>query len=126
VSNRLLFEDLRRSGWIDTTDPLIRQELARIETAYRIGRLLVLRETLGQAPAQFSAATKTFCTEFEQRLANFAARVAGPYATLFDPGGDLGSRIARAVCYAPAYTIMGGTTQILRNILGERVLGLPR
>ena len=28
--------------------------------------------------------------------------------------------------YAPAYTIMGGTTQVLRNIMGERVLGLPR
>jgi alkylation response protein AidB-like acyl-CoA dehydrogenase len=126
VSNRLLFEDLRRSGWIDTTDPLVRQELASIETSYRIGRLLVLRETLGQAPHQFSAATKTFCTEFEQRLAGFAARVAGPYATLLDPAGDLGSRIARAACYAPAYTIMGGTAEILRNILGERVLGLPR
>jgi alkylation response protein AidB-like acyl-CoA dehydrogenase len=30
------------------------------------------------------------------------------------------------ICYAPAYTIMGGTTSILRNIIGERMLGLPR
>jgi alkylation response protein AidB-like acyl-CoA dehydrogenase len=30
------------------------------------------------------------------------------------------------VTYAPAYTIMGGTTQVLRNIIGDRVLGLPR
>src|SRR5690606_14391433 len=125
VSNRLVYEDLRRSGLLDTSDPLVRQELAAIETAYRIGRLLVLRETLGQAPPQFSAATKTFCTEFEQRLAGFAARVAGPWATLWDPAGGLTSRIARAVCYAPAYTIMGGTAQILRNILAERTLGLP-
>jgi len=86
----------------------------------------VLRETLGQAPKGFSAATKTFCTEYEQRLADFCATVAGPYATLLDPSGDLASRIARNVCYAPAYTIMGGTTQILRNILGERLLGLPK
>jgi alkylation response protein AidB-like acyl-CoA dehydrogenase len=126
VSDRLLFEQVRRSGWVDTADPVVRQELADLEIGYRIGRLLVLRETLGQAPKQFSAATKTFCTEYEQRVAAFCARVAGPYATLLDPGGDLASRVARAVCYAPAYTIMGGTTQILRNILGERVLGLPR
>lgn len=134
VSNRILFEDLKRSGWIDTTDPLVRQELARIETGYTIGRMLVLRETLGQAPQSFSAATKTFCTEFEQRLADFAASVAGPRAMLLDPSGGnhadlgigLGSRVARAVAYAPAYTIMGGTSNILRNILGERVLGLPR
>jgi alkylation response protein AidB-like acyl-CoA dehydrogenase len=86
----------------------------------------VLREVLGQAPPGFSAATKTFCTEYEQRLAAFCARVAGPYATLLDRSGDLGSRIARNVCYAPAYTIMGGTTQILRNVIGERLLGLPR
>jgi alkylation response protein AidB-like acyl-CoA dehydrogenase len=126
VSNRLLYEDLLRSPWLDRTDPLVRQDIARAETGYRIGRMLVLREVLGQAPKGFSAATKTFGTEFEQRVADLAARVAGPYATLRDPGGDLGSRIANNVCYAPAYTIMGGTTQILRNILGERVLGLPR
>ena len=41
-----------------------------------------------------------------------------------EPG--LAGRVARNLCYAPAYTIMGGTTQILRTILAERVLGLPR
>ena len=117
VSNRALFDDHRPLA--DTTDPLIRQELAALETGYRIGRHLVLRELLGQAPAGFSAATKTFCTEFEQRVAAFCARVAGPDAML-------SSRVARNVCYEPAYTIMGGTTNILRNILGERLLGLPR
>ena len=98
----------------------MRQEIAALETGYRIGRLLVLREVLGQAPAGFSAATKTFCTEFEQRVAAFCARVVGPDAML------VRAAVARNICYAPAYTIMGGTTNILRNILGERVLGLPR
>jgi alkylation response protein AidB-like acyl-CoA dehydrogenase len=126
VSNYALYRDLRASGIIDTDDPLVRQELASIETAYVIGRLLVLRETLRQAPAGFSAATKTFGTEFEQRLANFCARALGPHAQLWGEAHGLGARAARALCYAPAYTIMGGTTQILRNVLGERVLGLPR
>jgi alkylation response protein AidB-like acyl-CoA dehydrogenase len=122
VSNRQLYRDCLPLAHTD--DPLVRQEVAALESGYRIGRLLVLRETLGQAPKAFSAATKTFCTEFEQRVADFCGQVLGPHATLDEPG--LPHRVARNICYAPGYTIMGGTTQILRNILGERVLGLPR
>jgi alkylation response protein AidB-like acyl-CoA dehydrogenase len=117
VSNRALFEECRALA--DQHDPLVRQELAELESGYRIGRLLVLREVLGQAPAGYSAVTKTFCTEFEGRVADFCCRVAGADALLT-------SRVARNACYAPAYTIMGGTTQVLRNIMGERLLGLPR
>jgi len=122
VSNRRLYDDVRPLA--DATDPLVRQEIAAIETGYRIGRLLVLRETLSQAPPQFSAATKTFCTELEQRIAYFCGRVLGPASLLAEPG--LARRVSRNICYAPGYTIMGGTSQILRNILGERTLGLPR
>jgi alkylation response protein AidB-like acyl-CoA dehydrogenase len=124
VSNKMLYRDVVDAGLVPLDDPLVRQEMAAIASGYRIGRLLVLRETLGQAPAGFSAATKVFCTEFEQRVAAFCGRAAGPAALLWDVG--LGGRIARNVCYAPGYTIMGGTSNILRNILGERVLGLPR
>jgi alkylation response protein AidB-like acyl-CoA dehydrogenase len=117
VSNRTLYDDVREGA--DRLDPRVRQAMASIESGYRIGRLLVLREVLGQAPKGFSAATKTFCTEFEQRVAQFCSHVAGPDTMLW-------GRAARSICYAPGYTIMGGTTQILRNVLGERLLGLPR
>ena len=92
----------------------------------------MLRETLQQAPRGFSAATKTFGTEFEIRVADFCAAAIGAHAMLTGDGhgddgiGDLAYRVSRNICYAPGYTIMGGTTQILRNILGDRVLGLPR
>ncbi len=117
VSNRALFE--LAAAEADRTDPRVRQEMAAIEIGYRLGRLLVTREVLGQAPAGFSAATKCFCTEHEWRVAQFVAGVLGPRAQLWD---DVG----RGLAYAPAYTIMGGTSDIMRNILGERVLGLPR
>lgn len=117
VANRALFLDAVAAA--DTGDRLVRQEVADLQGRYRIGRLLVIREVLGQAPPGFSAATKTFGTEYEQRVADFATRVLGPEATLWN-------RWSRALCYSPAYTIMGGTANVLRTILGDRVLGLPR
>lgn len=122
VSNRPLYE--LAVSRADTDNPLVRQEIARLETGYRLGRILVYREVLKQAPTGFSAATKCFCTEHEQRVADFASRVLAADAMLWDPDGvaDPG----RAIMYAPGYTIMGGTSNVLRNILGERVLGLPR
>ncbi|MEK7423053.1 MAG: acyl-CoA dehydrogenase family protein [Actinomycetota bacterium] len=103
----------------DRSDPLIRQEIAALEIGYRIGRILVIREVLRQAPVGFSAATKCFCTEHEARVAAFVARVYGAEATLWDD-------VVRGLTYAPGYTIMGGTSNVMRNIIGERVLGLPR
>ena len=103
----------------DTSDPVVRQEIADIEMKYRIGRILVVREVLRQAPEGFSAATKCFCTEHEIRVSDFVAKVLGPHATLWDD-------VTRGLVYAPGYTIMGGTSNVMRNILGERVLGLAR
>jgi len=117
VSNKPLYDHARSVA--DAEDPRVRQQIARLETGYRLGRILVYRETLRQAPPGFSAATKTYCTEHQQRVAQFAAGVLGPAATLYSPH-------SRAFAYSPAYTIMGGTSNIMRNILGERVLGLPR
>ncbi|CAB4884641.1 unannotated protein [freshwater metagenome] len=117
VSNHALYLLARERA--DTTDPVVRQEIAALEIAYRIGRILVIRETLRQAPAGFSAATKCFCTEHEVRVADFVSRVFGMEATLWD-------QTTQGLCYAPGYTIMGGTSNVMRNIIGERVLGLPR
>ena len=117
VSNKRLYLDHARQA--DTTNPLIRQRMAEIETKYTIGRHLVLRNVLRQIDSVYSTVTKTLATEFEQDVASFVGDVAGPYAML-------SGRVARNLVYAPSYTIMGGTTQILRNVMGERVLGLPR
>jgi len=117
LSNHAIYLHARQRA--DETNPLVRQEIAALETAYRIGRILVIREVLRQAPAGFSAATKCFCTEHQQRVADFVARTLGADALVWD-------QITQGITYAPAYTIMGGTSNVLRNILGERVLGLPK
>ncbi|HEX7096700.1 MAG TPA: acyl-CoA dehydrogenase family protein [Acidimicrobiales bacterium] len=117
VSNRALLDIACRRA--SELSPLQRVERAKLEEGYAIGRLLVIREALGQAPPGFSAATKCFGTEHEQAVAAFATRLLGAE-------GMLWTQVVRGLCYAPAYTIMGGTSNILRNILAERVLGLPR
>ena len=117
LSNHALFKIAMQRA--DTTNPVTRQTIARLEIGFRIGRIMVTREVLRQAPAGFSAATKCFCTEHEQRVADFVAATLGADAMLWDD-------VSRGVSYSPGYTIMGGTSNVLRNILGERVLGLPR
>ena len=103
----------------DRKNMLVRQEIAAIETGYQIGRILVIREVLHQAPSGFSAATKCFCTEHEWRVAQFVNKVFGAHALVWDDK-------SQGLAYASAYTIMGGTSNVMRNILGERTLGLPR
>jgi alkylation response protein AidB-like acyl-CoA dehydrogenase len=117
VSNRALYQ--LALEWADLDDPRVRQEVARLESRYRIGRILVTREVLGQAPKGFSAATKCFCTEHEWEVAQFVSGVLGADAMVWDD-------VTKGLAYAPGYTIMGGTSNVMRNILGERVLGLPR
>lgn len=117
VSNRPLYDHAKSLA--DLGDPLVRQEIARLESGYHVGRLLVYREVLRQAPKGFSAATKVYCTEHEIRVAEFAARVLGPAMTL-------DTQFSREFAYSPSYKLAGGTSEVMRNILGERVLGLPR
>ena len=54
-------------------------------------------------------------------------RVVGPDGMLMgDSDGQSGGHIAEVALFSPAPSIYGGTDQVQRNIIGERVLGLPR
>lgn len=116
-SNRGLY--LHARAHADLTRPEIRAEIAALETAYQTGRLMVIREALRQGPAGYSAVTKTFCTTHEQRVARFAWQTMGA-------DGLLWNELVKGLAYSPSYTIMGGTNEILLNIIAERMLELPR
>ncbi len=116
-SNRILYRTALAAA--DTSDPRVLSQIAQLEVDYTAGRLMVIREALRQGPPGFSAVTKLFCTSHEQRVAQFAWETLGMSALLWDAVG-------RGLAYSPSYGIMGGTNEVLRNIIGERMLGLPR
>ncbi len=110
---------------------VVRHRLAQLHIEFTMGKFMAYKVAWllseGVIPNAESAAAKTFCTEFEQRLAQTASEFMGGYGQLM-PGSHralLNGRIARAYLYAPAYTIQGGTSGILRNIIATRGLGLP-
>jgi alkylation response protein AidB-like acyl-CoA dehydrogenase len=111
-------------------DPTIREALARFHGELAVGRLLLYRIawklSRGITPSAETALAKLYGTELEQRLARFAGEVLGDEALLTAGGTPLATRVARAILNAPGLTIRGGTVEILRNIVAQRGLGLPR
>ena len=82
----------------------------------------------GRVPNHEAAVAKTFCTSLEQRITDTVSQIYGPgcaRSTPSDPRAPLAGRAARTFLYAAAYTIQGGTNNILRNIIATRGLGLP-
>ncbi|MFZ4585259.1 MAG: acyl-CoA dehydrogenase family protein [Acidimicrobiia bacterium] len=127
-----------------TTDPLYRQRLAQ---AYIESRLIKLnnqraaakRKSGGEAGPEGSI-TKLMQAEFNQRLQKLAVDLEGPNALAWDGPSLYASdhntyvptdrddprSITRGFLRSQANSIEGGTSNIMRNILGERVLGLPK
>ena len=133
LSNWPLLEDalaaLRGSPVL--RDPIVRDRVAGLRVDLETARLMVYRIAWladhGRVPNVEAAVAKSFGTELEQRIAETVAGLFQMSALGWagSPHAALGGRVARAVLYAPAYTIQGGTSNILRNIIAHRGLGLP-
>ncbi len=113
-------------------DPVIRQALAQAFIEVRLFQLqnwrVLSRLAHGRDHGSESATAKLFWSEMSQRLHETAMDVLGPAAPLWrgDPHNPGGGRWQRSWLYYRAATIFAGTSEIQRNIIGERILGLPR
>ncbi|MET0143911.1 MAG: acyl-CoA dehydrogenase family protein [Ilumatobacteraceae bacterium] len=113
-------------------DPLVRQALAgfatRIEIITLLARATVERRRRGEIRVQDAPIGKVSFAELNEEMADYGVGLEGAAGTLAgsDPDAVDGGRWQDELLYAKAYTISGGSNEIMRNILAERALGLPR
>jgi len=127
LSTPRLIELLRHHG--KTHDPLVRQQIAEIVINGRVANFTNLRAMAkvasGQAPGPEMSIAKLSLTANMRRMADLLAAVLGP--KLIADSGEWGTFAwAQFVLGLPGMRIAGGTDEVLRNIIGERVLGLPK
>jgi alkylation response protein AidB-like acyl-CoA dehydrogenase len=80
----------------------------------------------GETPGPESSIGKIISAGVMQDLANAAIEMLGEYGIINDPElSPLGGAFHSGLLFAPGMRIAGGTDEILRNIIAERVLGLP-
>ena len=124
----LLLAVLERFGGGD--DPVARQEYARIHSLIEIARYTDLRAKAaierGGRPGPEVSIGKLAASQLLQTMRETLFRLCGPHATLWGDDAPFGGRVHEVGLSSYLISIGGGTDQIQRNIIGERVLGLPR
>jgi alkylation response protein AidB-like acyl-CoA dehydrogenase len=118
---------IERDGRPASEDPLVRQKLAQAYLELEILRLNTNRAltSLSKAavPGAEGSIQKLYWSEMNQRTQQYAQEILGPYGQLkeFDKG-----TWEYAYLRTRGNTIEAGTSEIQRNIIAERVLGLPK
>jgi alkylation response protein AidB-like acyl-CoA dehydrogenase len=113
-------------------EPTVRQRLAQLAIEIDVARCLSYRvattQSQGEIPGLEAPANKVFCSELIQRIAQVGIQMLGLYGQLeFNTKwAPLKGKIERLYLTSIGGTIAGGTSEIQRNIIAERGLGLPR
>ncbi len=125
-----LLDMVRAHGGVD--DAMLRQRLAALYVEQEVLRLIRLRtvsaRVRGLEPGPEVSVRKALADEHGQHVMAMAVELAGTDGLVVDRGpfGTVDSEWSRGYLYSRALTIGGGTSEVQRNIIGERVLGLPR
>jgi alkylation response protein AidB-like acyl-CoA dehydrogenase len=123
---------VEKGGRPTTKDAILRQKIAQLwietESLKYTGARAVTKLLRGELPGPEASAGKMVWVDVHQRLQELAMDIQGPYAQLV-AGSD--RAIENGVWQysflrSRANSIEGGTTEIQKNIIGERVLGLPK
>jgi alkylation response protein AidB-like acyl-CoA dehydrogenase len=129
---RQLARRVRSGGRAAAEDPRVRQQLARFSTEVTALRINAYRnaeivERTG-SPGPMGSTLKLGWSELDQRVKAFAAELLGPYGLLLgdQPHAIDGGFWSHALLWSRAASIYAGTSEVQRNIIAERVLGLPR
>jgi alkylation response protein AidB-like acyl-CoA dehydrogenase len=132
---------LKRHGRPLIDSPVVRQKLGRIWAELEVERYGALRVLTmlerGEHPGAGGSLTKLSYSEFEKRFLELALEILGPYGQLTEGQpeeyrlqidtavGDHGTW-AYAFLWSRAGTIYAGSSEIQKNVIGERILGLPK
>jgi alkylation response protein AidB-like acyl-CoA dehydrogenase len=122
-----------RDGQPLRDDPVIRKTVATLVTETEVARALGLRFVAaslrgGAAPTAEASEYKLYATELSRRVANAAMDVIGPGAQLrvHTEAAPLGGRAESTYRFTVIDTIGGGASEIQKNIIARRKLGLPK
>jgi alkylation response protein AidB-like acyl-CoA dehydrogenase len=139
-SYQMLVDLAKGNGKID--DPVVRQDLMKLHTLNELGRMNNLRakaaKAIGQDVPGLPNISKLSMSEIVRQQRDIGLRIIGPYGTLhaYKPedqgplneatGNPFAAMVTGMSLFAQGPPIYGGTDQVQRNIIGERVLGLPK
>ena len=123
----LVIDHARAAGVAD--HPVIRQAIARLVTLHRVSVWTADRaraaRALGARPGAEGSIGKLAASNIARESARVHAMIAGANGLLTGPDSALGGVIAEVLMSVPGQSIAGGTDEIQKNILAEKVLGLP-
>lgn len=122
----------KKNGKTLAEDPVVRQRLAQlaieVDVAWCLSYRVATTQSQNQIPGPEAPANKVFTSEMIQRLAQTGMQMMGLYGQLefSTQWAPLKGKIERLYLTSVSGTIAGGTSEIQRNIIAERGLGLPR